>query len=96
MMKADQGQRLLLLHKLLDGRHGAGDGGLVVCDDQIDLLAIHPSGRVDLLDGKPDCLDFVRALARPDTRKGRSVTDPDVVRRCGITFSGSGQQEDGS
>jgi len=30
MMKLIQRQRLFLLHDLLDGRHGAGDGGLVV------------------------------------------------------------------
>jgi hypothetical protein len=81
--ETDQGQHLFLLHGLPDRSQGTWVGGLVVHDDQVDLLAFHPSSRIDLVEGEVDGFEFVNALSRPGTREVRCETDPNLLSRRG-------------
>ena len=76
---ADQRQNLLLLHGLLQRGQGAGVGGLVVHNDQVDFLAVNSTGCVDLLHSEFDRLDLKRAFVRRSAGDGRGKANLDRI-----------------
>lgn len=72
-------QNLFLLDHFLQRGQGSRIGGLVVDNNELDLLSVYPAGFIDLFQGEFDGFELQGALRRRRTGNGRYEADFDRV-----------------